>query len=91
MILLVPIDKFRVFKVKVNGKENGVVEKIGGNKIFEETMRGTYFNIRRNLLKYYGSITNILILITMGFVYDVMRFSICKNMYRFLDFLFMNA
>jgi len=82
MILLIPGNEFKIWKVKVDGRDGNVDEMISSNKLVIEATKGTYFNAWRNFLKNYGSVSKILVRISRTFVVNAMIFLIWRNKYR---------
>jgi len=62
--------------------QGNVDERISGNKLIVEAMKGTYFDAWRSFLKNYGSVGKILVLISKRFIVDAMIFLIWMNRYR---------
>ena len=91
MILLIPGNEFRIWKVKVDGRDGNVDERINGSKLVVKAMKGTYFDARRSFLENCRSVGKIFLLIAKRFIADAVIFLICLNIYRFSNSMFMKA
>ena len=91
MILLIPGNEFKIWKVKVDGRDGDIDGRISGIKLIVEATKGTYFDAGRSFLKNRRSVGKIFILIAKRFVVDAMIFLICLIIYRFSNSLFMKT